>query len=132
LLSLVVKQNRARFCGQIALERTFRTSQKGGCQTLARYSPAMNLPLMKHPRRNYWYALAATALLMPVWFLSPLGDYVTRLATQVNPELAGWAWPITGLTTFWLLRLSLFLQRKRLPSTVATDRSPGVDHSGVS
>ena len=50
---------------------------------------------------------------MMVWFLSPTGDFVTSLAARAKPALAGWAFPVAGLTFFWLVRLLLMLRRLR-------------------
>jgi hypothetical protein len=69
--------------------------------------------LMNSPRRDHWCAVLATAAFVLAWFLSPTGDFVTNLATQVKPTLAGWAFPIAGFTVFWASRLFLMLWRVR-------------------
>lgn len=66
-------------------------------------------------RRDYWYAFAATVGFMLVWGMTPVGDVVTRLVASIDARLVDWAWPLVGLTFFWLCRLGLFLIRRRLP-----------------
>jgi hypothetical protein len=64
-------------------------------------------------KRETWVAFGATCLFMAIWTFSPLGEFVSHLFADVNPEFALWAWPVCGLSFFWAIRLVLFVRARR-------------------
>jgi hypothetical protein len=66
--------------------------------------------MLKH---ESWVAFGATCLFMVIWVFSPLGEFVSHLIAEVNPDFARYAWPVCGLSVFWAVRLALFVRARR-------------------